>query len=112
MVQIKRSRFQALDGREAGRCGYDEAGGGAAVSRSMNACAWTTIAPGSSPASSRSNMSVAFFAISMTGWRIVVRRGHTTRSEEHTSELQSLMRNSSAVFCFHNKNKHTYNTHS
>src|SRR3546814_18370918 len=71
MVQIKRSRFQALDGREAGRCGYDEAGGGAAVSRSMNACAWTTIAPGSSPASSRSNMSVAVFAISMTGWRIV-----------------------------------------
>src|SRR3546814_1006156 len=25
------------------------------------------------------------------------------RSEEHTSELQSLMRNSSAVFCFNNK---------
>src|SRR3546814_7180969 len=24
---------------------------------------------------------------------------HTTRSEEHTSELQSLMRNSYAVFC-------------
>src|SRR3546814_10159774 len=28
------------------------------------------------------------------------------RSEEHTSELQSLMRNSSAVFCL-KKNKHT-----
>src|SRR3546814_10580308 len=26
-----------------------------------------------------------------------------TRSEEHTSELQSLMRNSYAVFCLHNK---------
>src|SRR3546814_9404918 len=26
------------------------------------------------------------------------------RSEEHTSELQSLMRNSSAVFCFKKKN--------
>src|SRR3546814_9635164 len=26
------------------------------------------------------------------------------RSEEHTSELQSLMRNSSAVFCLHKKN--------
>src|SRR3546814_3449705 len=25
------------------------------------------------------------------------------RSEEHTSELQSLLRNSSAVFCLHNK---------
>src|SRR3546814_7636111 len=29
-----------------------------------------------------------------------------TRSEEHTSELQSLMRNSYAVFCL-TKNKHT-----
>src|SRR3546814_9766828 len=27
-------------------------------------------------------------------------RRHETRSEEHTSELQSLMRNSLAVFCF------------
>src|SRR3546814_5088113 len=30
------------------------------------------------------------------------------RSEEHTSELQSLMRNSYAVFCL--KHKHTHNT--
>src|SRR3546814_9443593 len=29
----------------------------------------------------------------------------TTRSEEHTSELQSLMRNSYAVFCLKKKNK-------
>src|SRR3546814_4208057 len=28
------------------------------------------------------------------------------RSEEHTSELQSLMRNSYAVFCLRKKNKH------
>src|SRR3546814_5919257 len=35
------------------------------------------------------------------------------RSEEHTSELQSLMRISYAVFCLKNKNKtqHTRNTH-
>src|SRR3546814_3574715 len=32
------------------------------------------------------------------------------RSEEHTSELQSLMRNSYAVFCLKKKNKHIYNT--
>src|SRR3546814_6377476 len=31
--------------------------------------------------------------------------GRSTRSEEHTSELQSPMRNSYAVFCL-NKNKH------
>src|SRR3546814_9873442 len=29
-----------------------------------------------------------------------------TRSEEHTSELQSLMRISYAVFCFNKENKH------
>src|SRR3546814_4589582 len=29
------------------------------------------------------------------------------RSEEHTSELQSLMRTSYAVFCLKKKNKHT-----
>src|SRR3546814_8648364 len=37
------------------------------------------------------------------------------RSEEHTSELQSLMRISYAVFCLKKKNKQTYNrrlTHS
>src|SRR3546814_5858796 len=33
------------------------------------------------------------------------------RSEEHTSELQSLMRNSYAVFCLKKKNKHTIHKH-
>src|SRR3546814_6248072 len=36
-------------------------------------------------------------------------RSPRPRSEEHTSELQSLMRNSSAVFCL--RNKHTKSTH-
>src|SRR3546814_6158995 len=31
---------------------------------------------------------------------------HWTRSEEHTSELQSLMRNSYSVFCFKKKKYH------
>src|SRR3546814_8025647 len=31
-------------------------------------------------------------------------RGAAARSEEHTSELQSLMRHSSAVFCLNKKN--------
>src|SRR3546814_8435719 len=37
--------------------------------------------------------------------------GHPPRSEEHTSELQSLMRISYAVFCLKKKNQHqhTYN---
>src|SRR3546814_2678325 len=42
--------------------------------------------------------------------------GPAQRSEEHTSELQSLMRISYAVFCLQKKNKtlhstHTYNRH-
>src|SRR3546814_3074337 len=35
----------------------------------------------------------------------------TWRSEEHTSELQSLMRISYAVFCLKKKNKYTATTH-
>src|SRR3546814_9845918 len=34
--------------------------------------------------------------------------GGTLRSEEHTSELQSLMRNSYAVSCLHKKETHTH----
>src|SRR3546814_7029214 len=37
-------------------------------------------------------------------------QGIATRSEEHTSELQSLMRISYAVFCLKKKNKHTIYT--
>src|SRR3546814_8757174 len=33
------------------------------------------------------------------------------RSEEHTSELQSLMRISYAVFCLKKKNRHKHNLH-
>src|SRR3546814_3475643 len=35
----------------------------------------------------------------------------TVRSEEHTSELQSLMRISYAVFCLKKKNNMTHNSH-
>src|SRR3546814_2092918 len=36
----------------------------------------------------------------------------TLRSEEHTSELQSLMRISYAVFCLKKKNKHSHTSNS
>src|SRR3546814_1890378 len=39
--------------------------------------------------------------------RVVRRRLRTRRSEEHTSELQSLMRISYAVFCLKKKNNNT-----
>src|SRR3546814_9633671 len=44
-------------------------------------------------------------------WRPLVRMPHCTvssRSEEHTSELQSLMRISYAVFCLKKKNQSTH----
>src|SRR3546814_1095798 len=40
--------------------------------------------------------------------RLRSRRGRSDRSEEHTSELQSLMRISYAVFCLKKKNIHQY----
>src|SRR3546814_3925727 len=42
--------------------------------------------------------------------RITIRSRYRTRSEEHTSELQSLMRTSNAVFCLNKKTKKTINT--
>src|SRR3546814_1576419 len=47
-------------------------------------------------------------AVEMTvGWRRDhLQQGAVTRSEEHTSELQSLMRISYALFCLKKKNKH------
>src|SRR3546814_5564914 len=41
-----------------------------------------------------------------------MRIGDGVRSEEHTSELQSLMRISYAVFCLQKKNTTTHNHHS
>src|SRR3546814_9738042 len=40
----------------------------------------------------------------------VERIGHALRSEEHTSELQSLMRISYAVFCLKKKKQNSNNT--
>src|SRR3546814_4980996 len=43
--------------------------------------------------------------LSREALRLMRRRGRAERSEEHTSELQSLMRISYAVFCLKKKNK-------
>src|SRR3546814_7609809 len=49
-----------------------------------------------------------YFGTLPNGLRYAVRRNSVPpgRSEEHTSELQSLMRTSYAVFCLKKKNKH------
>src|SRR3546814_5856176 len=44
-------------------------------------------------------------ALEISSETLYVRAGLLERSEEHTSELQSLMRNSYAVFCLTTKNK-------
>src|SRR3546814_10879079 len=49
-------------------------------------------------------------ASSKPSWRPDRRRGREDRSEEHTSELQSLMRISYAVFCLKKKKKTKLNS--
>src|SRR3546814_2986152 len=55
-------------------------------------------------------MGLALFAVAGTEKALVFGLSPVMRSEEHTSELQSLMRNSYAVFCLKKKNK-SINTH-
>src|SRR3546814_3252000 len=50
------------------------------------------------------------FAVDTHIFRVGNRTGRYARSEEHTSELQSLMRISYAVFCLKKKNTITKNT--
>src|SRR3546814_7330947 len=47
------------------------------------------------------------FASERPSFALHKKRGAAGRSEEHTSELQSLMRISYAVFCLKKKNKNT-----
>src|SRR3546814_5147465 len=58
-----------------------------------------TKAPTPALTASSSRFSVPVMLVSTKSWRLCV----ATRSEEHTSELQSLMRISYAVFCLKKK---------
>src|SRR3546814_5594228 len=51
-------------------------------------------------------------AIALRAGGQIEHRAIERRSEEHTSELQSLMRNSYAVFCLKKKNKLTHESNS
>src|SRR3546814_5785556 len=68
---------------------------------------------GASPVKVKLNSPFSFVATPFIGrlFSMIVTPGRgPSRSEEHTSELQSLMRNSYAVFCLKKKNKnHEYN---
>src|SRR3546814_4198292 len=75
-------RSQYVRNRKAGGCGSDD-----------RLCA--IIEPCLAPRIRR------FIVIEIQGTRI--RAGRRDRSEEHTSELQSLMRNSYAVYCLKKK---------
>src|SRR3546814_7827226 len=50
-------------------------------------------------------ISILIWGFIYTGWSVMGRFGLVSRSEEHTSELQSLMRISYAVFCLKKKKK-------
>src|SRR3546814_10499604 len=52
---------------------------------------------------SRGGVGSSTFAVNLA-WILAEERKYKTRSEEHTYELQSLMRNTYAVFCLKKKN--------
>src|SRR3546814_7216065 len=79
--------------------------------------AWTAALAGitvTTPAPPAAVYDVPEIAIIMEGGLVqnIVARNDAPviRSEEHTSELQSLMRTSYAVFCLKNKNTYKHNT--
>src|SRR3546814_8613131 len=71
------------------------------------ASAHVSMAPASAADVGRSAADFVFFRYSLTAvplaLQVSLRAGRLTRSEEHTSELQSLMRLSTAVFCLQKK---------
>src|SRR3546814_9724817 len=82
--------------------------------RSMAGDMASTAAPSSSgtaTATGRRRPSDTSTTIQSRAIATIGKAATTTRSEEHTSELQSLMRISYAVFCLKKKNRHTKNTH-
>src|SRR3546814_8761390 len=54
----------------------------------------------------RSDITTLGVEFGFAPWRWIVKCRQPTRSEEHTSELQSLMRISYAVFCLKKKKLH------
>src|SRR3546814_1157576 len=72
-----------------------------------------TCAPSTTTRCAASQRTVACAAVSrIVGGLIVSFIRHSPRSEEHTSELQSLLRISYAVFCLKKKNKHAITIYS
>src|SRR3546814_5853084 len=53
----------------------------------------------------------AVFGVYCRRWGVPLIDGGTVRSEEHTSELQSLMRTTDAVFCLQQKNRDILHQH-
>src|SRR3546814_10385533 len=64
---------------------------------------WSTSAPEAAPDNGFVTTSILIYWLMMTGWARATLRQGGSRSEEHTSELQSIMRSSYAVFCLNKK---------
>src|SRR3546814_6133894 len=96
--RMKASLAAAYSGNSAYRRAFDEAG---VTPDDLRSLADLARFPFTTKADLRAAYPFGFFAVPME--RVA------RRSEEHTSELQSLMRNSYAVFCLKTKH-HTSNT--
>src|SRR3546814_6094554 len=67
--------------------------------------------PGAGAATAGGSLGIGVLALDPGSARFALVRESRTRSEEHTSELQSLMRISYAVFCLTHKTIHTQAIH-
>src|SRR3546814_13003532 len=85
--------------------GAPQLGAGAAVGTAIGAGAAFAMGGGAAVAAARGVAGGALSAI-----RAGTSMGSAARSEEHTSELQSLMRISYAVFCLKKKKRHKQKT--
>src|SRR3546814_5577304 len=93
--------FRSSGAGAGGAAGSTGAGGGAGVGGGVAWVAQAASASGTRTTDSRN-------ARRIIGARLSRGRGEpASRSEEHTSELQSLMRISYAVFCLKKKKQHT-----
>src|SRR3546814_2653785 len=86
-------------------CALPILGAGAAVGTAIGAGAAFAMGGGAAVAAARGVAGGALSAI-----RAGTSMGSAARSEEHTSELQSLMRISYAVFCLKKKKRHKQKT--
>src|SRR3546814_5188030 len=97
------SQREALVRRHRGAAGGSEGHGGSGLTRAATPSVGSGVGAAAAAASTRQRDELGRRLVGETG-EIHQLFLAALRSEEHTSELQSLMRNSYAVFCLKKKN--------